>query len=171
MLSVKSSNPPVCFETASLRSNWNTFDDVIAALNEKQIGMTEVDQITLDKQWNQLFKEQRIFSTGAALLLCFEGLALAEASGRIPIGIYLVVLEKFLRKFEINKKLYVNYQAPSFAPGSKQTLSYNDYGLFSAALFLAYRQTSDLRLLSAILKNDFTSSYIRSSVHEIIEAL
>lgn len=171
MLLARWNGTHVRFETPSLRAGWNTCEDLILALEAKGVVVNLTDQETLAGHWARSFSGQEVISTREALLLCFEALALAEVLGQEPAELHLAVVETFLRKFEISRKLYSSYQSKTFAVTSKESLLKKEYALLSAMLFQTYRLTGDLRLLSAILKNRSTPPFIRSRVDQIIAAL
>jgi len=159
------------FETPSLRAGWRTCEELIEALEKKQVQATQADRDSLTQRWTESVATRDVIATETALLLCFEGLTLAETMGQAPEDAHLALVEKFLRKFEISKKLVTAYQSATFAAGSKQKISHQGFALLSVVLFQAYRLTGDLRYISAILKNPFTSPMVRSRAEQIIETL
>ncbi len=161
----------VHFETPSLRAGWRTCEELIEALEKKQVQATQADRDSLTQRWTESVAMRDVIATETALLLCFEGLALAEAMGQAPEDAHLALVEKFLRKFEISKKLFTAYQNAAFAAGSNQKISQQGFALLSVVLFQAYRLTGDLRYISAILKNTFTSPMVRSRAEQIVETL
>ncbi len=70
------------------------------------------------------------------------------------------ILEKILKNFEINKKIFSNYEFSPFTH-SKNFLIIQNYALFSLVCAKIYEQTKNLKFLNTILKlNDILSSRI-----------
>lgn len=171
MLSAKRMSVRVRFETPSLQAGWRTCEELIEALEKKQVQATQMDRDALTRRWKESVTKRDIISTETALLLCFEGLSLADALGQAPEDAYFAIIEKFLRKFEINRKLFTMYQSVTFAAASNNMVSHHGLALLSAALWQAYRLTGDLRYINAILKNISTSPLIRLRAEQVVAAL
>ncbi|MCC6298120.1 MAG: hypothetical protein IT314_02390 [Anaerolineales bacterium] len=171
MLSVSQKGISVRFVSVSLR-NWTTCEELIQALEKKEVRITLDDRVAFDALWERSFNADGMIDTRVALLLCVESLAITEALGDEPTPAHLVVVEKFLRKFEINQKLYDAYRCDDkLSAASKRPLSRDLYALFACMVFQAYRVTSDLRFVNAILKNISVSSFVHERVSQIVAAL
>lgn len=165
------SGTQVLFETKSLLDAGNTFDDIIQALEEKRIACSPDVYPGFVEHWEKIITGLERISTRTMIRMCFEGLALAEAAKQTSLGLYVALVEKLLRKFEITRNVYREYDLKSFVATSEQALSKEEYAMLSALLFQAYRLTQDVRFLNAILKIDSTSAFIRSRVDQIVAIL
>lgn len=161
----------VLFETKSLADAGQTAEDIIQALEERRIVLSPDDHSKFVERWKKFAIELERISTLEVIRKCFEGLALAEAAEQDSLGPYMVFVEKLLRKFEITRNVYCEYDVKSFTATSKQALSKEEYAVLSALLFQAYRLTQDIRFLNAILKIDSTSTFICSRVDQVIAVL
>ncbi len=161
----------VLFETKSLVDAGKTFEDIIQALEERRIVLSPDDHSKFVECWMKFTIGLERISTLVVIQKCFEGLVLAEAAEQASLGLYMVIVEKLLRKFEITRNVYCEYDVKSFAATSEQVLSKEEYDILSVLLFQAYRLTHDIRFLNAILKIDSTSAFIRSRVDQIVAVL
>lgn len=165
------SGTQVLFETKSLLDVGNTFDDIIQALEENRIVFSLDDYPEFVERWKKFTTGLERVSTRTMIRMCFEGLALADAAEQTSLDLYIAWVEKLLRKFEITRNVYCEYDLKSFVATSEQALANEEYAMLSALLFQAYRLTQDVRFLNAILKIDSTSAFIRSRVDQIVAIL
>ncbi len=120
---------------------------LFSLFDEKEILSARQSVVELDSAAN--------IYTEPVLKTLLQTAAEQEQSSR---DIYLLWLNRFLKRFEVSKKLYSIY-LPSMKAASDDYSSQLNYALLSLALLYEYEWTGNLKMLNAVLKlNDLLCS-------------